>query len=175
MRIFPCLCLIAALLLPQAQAQGTEAPVLQGGETPITRGDFALLLWQSAGGTSYDVSALPFSDVPKDDDCAQAVCWAYDLGLTQGVGEGRFAPDRPLTREEWATLLRREDARQGRDTWFPDAGICNDFQDISPWADDSLYWACSTSRIGWKDDRLAPLAPVTEAEAAASLSPNAPG
>lgn len=151
--------LALSLLLLVSSALGASS------QEPITRGNFTILLWQSAGGVSYDVSACPFSDVEPNAFWAQAVCWAWDEGLVQGTGDGLFSPDRLLTREECAALLRRNDARLGRDTFFPDAGICNDFQDISSWADDSLYWACSTGRMDWLDNRLAPYAPVTQAEA----------
>ncbi|MGE9971461.1 S-layer homology domain-containing protein [Candidatus Pseudoscillospira sp. SGI.172] len=156
MRSLTCLALSLLLL---------TTPALGAAPEPVTRGDFAVLLWQSAGGVPYDVSTCPFSDVGRNTPYAQAVCWAWDEGVIRGVGEGLFAPDRLLTREECAALLRRNDARLGRDTFFPDAGICNDFQDISPWADDSLYWACSTGRMAWLENRLAPCAPVTQAEA----------
>lgn len=156
MRSVFCLLLSLSLL---------SLPAGAAAEEPVTRGEFALLLWRSAGGVPYDVSALPFSDVEKNADWAQAVCWGYDEGLLRGTGDGLFSPGRLLTREECAALLRRYDARLGRDTFFPDAGICNDFQDISPWADDSLYWACSTGRMAWRDRRLAPYETVTSAEA----------
>ena len=44
--------------------------------------------------------------------------------------------------------LRRWDGHWGRDTFLPDgAAACNDYADISPWADDSLYWACISGRM----------------------------
>lgn len=132
---------------------------------PVTRGGFAVLLWESRGGVPFDKTAHPFADLP-DDGQAQAVAWAYCEGLVQGVGGGLFAPDRPLTREECAVLLRRLDASLGRDVFFPGGGaLCNDYQDISPWADDSLYWACVTGRMAWRENRLAPQGPVSRTEA----------
>lgn len=160
-RLF-CMLLILALL---------PLPARGGGET-VTRGEFLLLLWESWGGVPFDKTAHPFTDLTGRDDLAQAAAWAYDLGLVKGVGEDRFAPDRPLTREECAHLLRRNDARLGRDVFLPDgAAACNDYQDISPWADDSLYWACIMGRLPWRDCRLAPLSPITPEEAAYVLSP----
>ena len=134
--------------------------------SPVTRGDFAILMWRSLGAVPYDVSALPFADVSPSDPCSQAVCWAYDEALVNGTGQENFSPDRALTREECAALLRRYDARLHRDTFFPEsAATCNDGENISPWADDSLYWACSTGRMAWSDNRLAPAGPVSCEEA----------
>ena len=130
------------------------------------------MLWQSAGAVPYDKTAHPFTDLSLRDDLSQAAGWAYGLGLVKGVGDGLFAPDRPMTREELATLLRRNDALLGLDTWLPDgAALCNDYADISPWADDSLYWACIMGRMDWKNCRLAPLDYATYAEAEALFPP----
>ncbi len=163
-RIFSCLILCAALLLPAGRACGV----------PLSRGEFLLLLWQQEGGVPFDKTAHPFADLSGEDDAlCQAVAWGYHLGLVKGVGDGLFAPSRPLTREECATLLRRYDAWLGRDVFFPDgAAECNDRADISPWADDSLYWACATGRMDWRDHRLAPYAAVTREEALAWLTPS---
>lgn len=157
MRYFLACLLVCALgILPAAGAAPTA---------PITRGDFVLLMWSSHGGVPFDKTAHPFSDV-QTDELAQAVAWAYGEGLVQGVGGGLFAPERPLTREECALLLRRDDTRLGRIPWTGDgAAECNDRLEISPWADDSLYRACVTGRLPWRQGRLAPLEPVTIQEA----------
>lgn len=152
-----CLCL---LVLP---ARGAELG--DEGTSGVSRGEFIILLWEDGGGVPFDKTAHPFADI-GDEWVAQAAAWAYDLGLTKGVGDDLFAPDRPITREECATLLRRWDGCQGRCSFLPDgAALCNDYADISPWADDSLYWACITGRMGWRERRLAPLAEVSREEA----------
>lgn len=157
MRYFLAFLLICTLGVPAAAAEPEE---------PVTRGEFILLMWRSHGGVPFDKTAHPFSDLP-DDELAQAVAWAYEEGLTQGVGDGLFAPERPLTREECAMLLRRDDRRLGRLPWAGDgAAECNDRLEISPWADDSLYRACVTGRLPWRQGRLAPLEPVTPQEIA---------
>ena len=161
MKLFGALLWTACLLTPAARG-AERAPE---GEKGLTRGEFVILLWEDGGGVPFDKTAHPFTDI-SDDWVAQAVAWAYDLGLTSGVGDGLFAPDQPITREECAALLRRWDGHWGRDTFLPDgAAACNDYADISPWADDSLYWACITGRMGWRDGRLAPLEEVSRAEA----------
>ncbi len=138
-------------------------------EPPVTRGQFAVLLWETQGGVPFDKTAHPFSDLP-DDEQAQAVAWAWDLGLVKGVGGDRFAPGRPLTRLECAVLLRRLDDTLGRDTFLPaGAAACNDSIDTTPWAGDDLYWACVTARMDWLDGRLAPQGSVSPEEAAELL------
>lgn len=136
MRIPAALLLLLLLLFPKVRAAA--------GEGTVTRGAFVVLLWESAGAVPYD-AAVSFTDVPRDHDCAQALGWAAARDLVRGVGGGRFEPDRPITREETAVLLRRWAALQGRDTLLPDGlAQCIDYAESSPWADDSLYWAADT-------------------------------
>ena len=132
----------------------------------IGNGDFLLLLWEDRGAVPYDITAHPFTDLSGRDAEAQAAAWAWANGLANGVGEDLFAPDRLLTREECAAFLRRYDAFLGRDIFLPlGPSLCNDYEGISPWAQDDLYWACITGRMDWLENRLAPLSPVTWEEA----------
>ena len=56
----------------------------------------------------------------------------------------------PITREEAAVLLRRAAAYLGRETaTSSNLAECNDYDSISPWADDSLYWATEIRLIDW--------------------------
>lgn len=155
-RLFCCFPLLLVCFLLPVRAE----------EAPITRGEFLLLLWEDRGGFPYDVTAHPFTDLQGRDAEAQAAAWAWNSGLVNGVGGGLFAPDRSLTREECAALLRRYDAFLGRDIFLPlGPSLCNENEGISPWAQDDLYWACITGRMGWLENRLAPLSPVTRGEA----------
>ena len=93
MRISAALLLLFLLLFPRARAASTPAAV--------TRGEFVVLLWESAGAVPGD-AAQGFSDVLKDDNCSTAIGWAAERRLVLGTGGGRFEPDRPITREEVA-------------------------------------------------------------------------
>ena len=52
-------------------------------------------------------SAAEFSDVPTDSYFADAVAWAAANGVTEGVGNGMFAPDNDCTRGQIVTFLFR--------------------------------------------------------------------
>ena len=52
-------------------------------------------------------SAAEFSDVPADSYFANAVAWASANGVTEGVGNGLFAPDTNCTRGQIVTFLFR--------------------------------------------------------------------
>lgn len=139
-------------------------------QSAVSRGEFVQALWELWGSVPYE-DTFTFSDLPHDTPYTSAVCWAHDLGLVLGVGGGRFAPERPITREEAALFLRRAAAHIGRDTaTISNTALCNDYADISPWADDSLYWATESGLIHWAEGGLrAPNGTLTPDEAAAIL------
>ena len=146
MRRPAALLLALALLLPLTPTRAEEAP--------LSRAAFTVLLWQSAGGVPWEVNPC-YADVDTATPGAAAICWAHDLGLSNGTGGGLFAPERPITREEAAVLLRRWGNCLGRDTGAPlGLSLCNDNEGISPWADDSLYWATSCGLIEWSPGGL---------------------
>lgn len=159
-QLIPAL-LLLTLLLPAAAAA----------QSPVTRAQFVAALWTCSGAVPYDANG-PFSDVNPNSPGATAVAWAYDLGIVRGTGGTLFVPDRPITREEAAVLLRRYAAHLGRDTFLPGgAAACNDFEDISPWADDSLYWATAVGLLEWSEGgRLAPQEYVSADELERTLS-----
>ena len=152
-QLIPAL-LLLTLLVPAAAAV----------EAPVTRAQFVSALWTWAGALPA-AGAQPFSDVPENAPWEPAVCWAHDQGLIQGTGGLLFTPDRPITREEAAILLRRYAASVGRDVSFPEIARCNDYEGISPWADDSLYWATGTGLMDWSEGgRLDPQGTLTQAQ-----------
>ncbi len=148
---------VLALLTPSAMASA-----------PVSRGEFVQALWELWGSVPYE-DTFAFSDLPHDTPYTSAVCWAHDLGLVLGVGGGQFEPSRPITREEAAVFLRRAAAHIGRNTaTISNTAQCNDFADISPWADDSLYWATEQGLIDWAEGGLrAPYGTLSPDEAAA--------
>ena len=142
MRLLCSLLLIFALLAPAGAAAA-----------PLDRGDLAAALWE-AQGCPTPQGDCPFSDLPSAGPRAPALAWAAEQGLVHGTGGGAFAPDRPATREEAAVLLRRYARWLGQDAFYPEIARCNDWKDISPWADDSLYWATDTGLILWAEGGL---------------------
>ena len=52
-------------------------------------------------------SKAEFSDVPTDSYYANAVAWAVENGVTNGIGDGLFGPDNSCTRAQIVTFLFR--------------------------------------------------------------------
>ena len=86
-----------------AYEQGLVSGAQLQGDTPCTRADTMVFLWQLAGAPEMD--APDFSDVAPDADYAQAVAWAVEEGITSGTGEGAFSPDEICDRSQIVTFL----------------------------------------------------------------------
>jgi hypothetical protein len=83
------------------------------------------------GGTTILVSVVDptvstgFSDVPSDTWYSNAVIWAVNNGITDGVGEGKFAPNKTCTRGQIVTFLWRAAGKPEPET------TTNPFTDVS--------------------------------------------
>ncbi|MDR1299771.1 MAG: S-layer homology domain-containing protein, partial [Oscillospiraceae bacterium] len=69
------------------------------------RAMLATVLWRRAGSPSSSEGA--FRDVDAGSYYYDAVNWAAENGIVNGVGEGRFDPNADITREQLATLIYR--------------------------------------------------------------------
>ena len=106
-------------------------------ELPLSRAMAVTILHRVAQEPSV-IASPGFSDVPTGLWYSDAVTWAYEHGIVEGVGGGRFAPYAIITREELATLLLRYAEFSGEDTFVP-AGVSPHGQ-TSPWAREAMQW-----------------------------------
>ncbi len=70
-----------------------------------TRAQGVTFLHRALGKTA--AAAANFTDVPADSYYAQAVAWAGEAGVTNGVSADQFAPTAPCTRAQIVTFLYR--------------------------------------------------------------------
>ena len=106
---------------------------------PMTRAMFATVLARLDGVDLSGYTASKFSDVAIGTWYGPAVAWAADKGITGGVGEGKFAPDKSITREEMAVMLYKYMKVKG--ITLPATGSSEPFSDsasFSPWAVDAI-------------------------------------
>ena len=112
----------------------------------------------------------PFADVADGMWYTEAVIWASEAGIVNGMGDG-FYPNAPVSREQIATMLFRYANYLGLDTTgraeldgFPDGG------DTASWAAEAMQWAVSAGLFRGNDDgTLNPKGDATRAEVAALL------
>jgi hypothetical protein len=90
--------------------QGTSATTMEPDGT-MTRGMFATVLGRLEGidPAEYQDWYLGglYTDVSAQAYYAPYVNWATRYGIVNGKGDGTFAPDEPITREQMATMVMR--------------------------------------------------------------------
>ena len=138
----------------------------------ITRGDFIVMLWR-AMGEPEPAGSSGFSDVPSDSYYADAISWAHEIGVAQGVGNGAFQPKSYLLREQAFTLIYRLLAYTGSELPDGDAEILSSFSDGSSVADYAVEPVSSLITYGLIEGsggKLSPKSPMTRGEMAKVLA-----
>lgn len=84
---------------------GTSATTFSPNAT-VTRAEVVTFLWRAEGEPGASMSGV-FTDVPAGAYYAEAVAWAVDMGITEGVSSSSFAPNAACTRAQIVTFLYR--------------------------------------------------------------------
>ena len=85
----------------EGQRNGAFAP-----QASMTRAMFVAVLYRMGNTTPNATHQTPrFPDVPATAWYSDAVNWAAVNGITHGNGDGTFAPEKPITRQEIAVML----------------------------------------------------------------------
>ncbi len=133
-------------------------------ETNLTRAMLAELLYRYNGALP---AAEPhgFTDIPEDAYYEDALCWGVSAGILNGVGNGIYAPDKLVTRQELAKVLACYLRLEKQET----AQAFTDTQQIAEWALDSVQAVSSAGLMNGSGGRFRPKDPVTRAEIATLL------
>ena len=135
-------------------------------EGPVTRGQLARMLWNQAGQPAvFSDLGDYFVDCDPNGFYAKGVVWCAERSYMSGYGNGAFAPDKPMTREELVTVLWRICGEVKIDydlSEHSDAGL------VSAYARDALAWAVSEGVLMGQGEEglLGPQGIVTRAQAA---------
>lgn len=147
------------------------SPRLFAPDAPLNRGMFVTLLYRISGETGLYEN--PFSDIPAGIWYEKAAAWATAKGICQGIGDGLFAPEQEITREQLAVMLynyakyKGYNVSEGEDT---NILSYNDALTISEYAFAALQWTCAAGLLQGDDQgNLKPDGFATRAEAAAIL------
>ncbi len=91
----------------QEITNGTTATTFSPDDT-VTRAQAVTFLWRAMGRPEPAASASTFTDVTNPDSYYyDAVLWATEQGIINGVGQGRFDPNGTLPYDQILTLLCR--------------------------------------------------------------------
>ena len=124
----------------------------------ITRGDVACILFNMAGGDDiYEGSKnelggfdTGFNDVNPNMYYAKAIQWAESIDVVNGYGDGSFAPDKLVSREEFACMLANF-SKAMHDFEAADSSVLDAFDDaneVDSWAKESVAWAVANKIMG---------------------------
>lgn len=139
--------------------------------TNMNRAMLATVLSRMAG-IQGPIPAVGFTDVKDGDWYSDAVNWAAAVGIVNGMGDGTFAPNANVTREQMAAMLYRY-ARDWMGIEVSASGDLSAFSDrakVSSWAVESVSWAVDNGIMtGYTDGTLGPGGTATRAQVATML------
>ena len=126
---------------------------LFGSNDPCTRGQIVTFLWRAAGSPSPKGTATVPADVLPGSYCYDAVAWALENGITNGMADGTFGVNNTCTRGQSVTLLYRALGKAPT--------TVNGFTDVAAdaFCADAVAWAVESG--------------VTNGTSASAFSPNA--
>lgn len=147
---------------------GTSEDTFEPDE-PLTRGMAVTILYRAEGEPAVNKSK-PFADVSAADYYANAVIWAQQNEIVNGVSENEFAPEEKITREQFATMIYRYACYKGvapTGAWAIRLTYA-DVAEISDYALEGVMY-CKLKGImnGKGENMFAPSDNTTRAEAAA--------
>lgn len=136
----------------------------------MTRAMFVTVLYRMEGEPETE-PGIEFEDVTEGKYYYDAVAWASTVGVTNGVSDTLFAPNRVLSRQEIVTMLYRFAEYKGEDvSGAADLSTYTDNADVSSYAKASFAWAVDLGLInGYPDNTLRPTVSTTRAQVAAIL------
>ena len=135
-----------------------------------TRAQLVTILYRLEGQPAVS-GDLPFTDVEAGTWYTNAVVWAAQNGIVNGVGDDTFAPGNDLTREQLVTILYRYAESKGYDvSASADLAGYPDGEEIQAYAREAMAWAVAENIIqGMEDDTLKPAGNASRAQIATIL------
>lgn len=141
-----------------------------------TRGQVVTVLYRMAGEPEV-AGGSSFTDVYEDDWYYDAIAWAASEGIAQGMGDGTFAPNDNVTREQFLVFLYRFVDYNGLilNDWETRYMLDSiDADSVSDWALDAQVWSLTMGlQTGYEETDGYSVKPqnwITRAEMATFLS-----
>ena len=139
-----------------------------GPADPLSRQDFACILYRFAEEPSVSSTRNPYPDTDTGGYYYKSILWARENNVITGYGNGYFGVGHNITREQVATILYRYARSIGVDTSVKgDLSKFSDAGSISDYAKDALIWANGAEIItGKKNGTIDPQGNAARAEIA---------
>ncbi len=131
------------------------------------RAQVVTVLYRMAGSPAV-AGELPFVDVSEGDWFHDAVLWAHQNGIAQGMDESHFAPGQAINRAQLVTFLYRFAKPEGE----IDASVLDQFPDgaaLPAFCRDSFAWAIENGLVAGMDGKLNAVGTANRAQLATIL------
>lgn len=137
----------------------------------LTRGQFLVMVMKAYGISAEKSPSDNFSDAGNTYYTAYLAA-AKKLGITAGIGNNKYAPEKEITRQEMFTLLYN--TLKQIDTLPSDSTgkaltAYSDSDKVATWAKDAVTLFVGTGTISGDGDKLNPIGTTTRAEMAQVL------
>ncbi len=160
---------LAVRAIITGKPDGSFAP-----EADMTRAEFAAIVVKALGLPTGAVEG-PFADVPASHWAAGVVNAAYSYGIVNGTGEGSFAPNGTISRQEAAVMVTRAAALCGLDTQREGAEVRDtlapflDYTTSAAWARPALAFCYDRGILDDSDMDIRPTQAIRRGEVAQML------
>ncbi|MBR7032877.1 MAG: S-layer homology domain-containing protein [Clostridia bacterium] len=136
----------------------------------LTRAMVATVLWRRVGEPK-PASPSGFSDVKEGEWYSDAVSWAKETGVVNGMTDKTFSPKGLITREQLSAMLFRFSSLLVPDTSErADLSSFADSASVSVWAEEAVAWAAGAGLVkGTDGNRLDPRSGATREQFAAMI------
>lgn len=142
-----------------------------GANVTMNRAMIVTVLHRLAGETKASNNNINFNDISNEEYYTNAVIWAVENGIVNGVGNNEFAPQNNVTREQLIVMLYRYTKLNGKLTEnnanlssYDDENLINDY------AKEAFSWAIQEGIItGRTTTTLVPQGIATRAEVATMI------
>ena len=145
---------------------------------PISREEFVQVLYNATGKPTLTIDNK-FPDVANNGWYKNAVIWANENNIANGLGDGSFGVGKNITRQDLALMLYKYAALRGCSLDATDGAIYQyaDGTVVSDYAKTAMNWAVTNGILSGKGTagepiytfRLDPAGSATRAECAAML------
>lgn len=129
----------------------------------VNRDAMAAFLYRLAGKPAVNRATCPtFTDVPASYQFATEICWAAEVGITQGYGDRTFRPTSPVSREATAAFLYRYWTKVAGNEAFPRPAVAP-FKDVplsNPFVTEIHWLQARSITQGYGDGTFRPLGSV---------------
>lgn len=131
------------------------------------------VLYNNVGNPDVSKYTNPFKDVPEGKWYTNAIKWAYANEVVAGMTPNTYAPDNPVTREQFAAILYRfaEKIDSQDVSARGDVSAFTDYNKTQSYAQDALKWAVGKGYIsGMSPTVVAPGGNATRAQMATIMT-----